>query len=79
MDHDKLVEYVRLLEPCVYYQEPSDNWRLVLAYFDCPKEWREPIRVVADGWSYYSADMWYAKYVDIDAKRDYMDEYWDQV
>ena len=71
------VKYIKLLEPCIYYQEPSDNWQLVLDYFDCPKAWQEPIRVMADGWSYYGATIWYAKYVDPTQRDCWMDEYWE--
>lgn len=78
MDISKFVEYIKLLEPCLYHDEFSDNYREVLNYFNCPKEWMEPIRVMASGWSYYSADLWYAKYIDPSQRRDYMDDFWDK-
>jgi len=78
MTMDKFVEYIKLVEPCLYQETWASEyiWE-VLNYFDCPKEWREPVRVMAEGWSYYSADLWYAKYVDPSQRERYMDEYWD--
>lgn len=79
MNHSDFVRYVKLLEPCIYHSDNQENMYQVLAWFDCPKEWREPVRVVADGWSYYGADVWYAKYIDPSLRKDYMDKYWDEV
>ena len=58
MDITEFKKYMALLEPCLYYDEWADNIHSVLAYFDCPRESREPIRVMAEGWSYYSAGLW---------------------
>jgi hypothetical protein len=76
----KFTDYVKLIQLCIYHETWSSEYIwTVLEFLDCPKEWREPVRLVAEGWSYYSADTWYAKYVDPSQRSDYMDEYWDMV
>lgn len=77
MDINSFARYIDMLGPCYYHQECGENFHTVLAYFDCPKEWREPIRVMVEGWSYHGADVWYAKHCQGERK-PWMDEYWDE-
>jgi hypothetical protein len=63
----QFAHWVSLLEPCAQhdksYRDEADHIRQVLEWFDCPEEWREPVRLMYMGASYYSAEDWYGQYV----------------
>jgi hypothetical protein len=63
MEANQFRDLVKLVEPVFYHNLDSrhvicEHFRDVMAYFDVPVEWHEPVRVMAEGWSYYGADIW---------------------
>jgi hypothetical protein len=59
-------EWVGMLEPIFYHTERyTDQLAQIAAvfnYFEVPEFWREPVRVMAQGASYYGAEEWMAKH-----------------
>jgi hypothetical protein len=68
MDFEKkFAGWVGLIEPCIQHSEgfgsQIEQIKAVFDYFEVPEFWREPVRVMAQGSTYYSAEDWHAKHV----------------
>jgi hypothetical protein len=59
-------EWVGMLEPIFdhtnRYTDQLTQIEAVLDYFEVPRFWREPVRVMAMGASYYGAEAWMAEH-----------------
>lgn len=66
MNPSEFAAYVSMCEEIV--RKADGHWvpreKFIEALADCPEFWREPVRVMAQGGYYYSADEWMEKYVE---------------
>jgi hypothetical protein len=61
----QFAHWVGLLAPCFYHGHHAEilDWvNQVLAYYEVPEFWREPVRVMAAGAYYHGADGWMEKH-----------------
>jgi len=60
-------EWIGMLEPILYHTDRYSDQRAqiaaVLAFFEVPEFWREPVRVMAMGAHYYGAEAWMNKHM----------------
>ena len=64
----RFAHWVGLLEPYFrheeyWWEDGHSNLATIFDFFEVPEFWREPVRVMAQGACYYSADKWMATHV----------------